>query len=133
MYRCINGWTKLDMIAHVLSEFKGYAEGLIAGQTWAGGSKVCVYLTDDGKKCAVGLFIPDDHRGQKFNGDIYELLEEYPELRSHLPLPPGEMKELQKVHDSNWSLHSLRDDMTLASIITWIQDNVKGSEGERND
>ncbi len=47
----------------------------------------CMYLTEDGIKCAIGIFIPDGHRAQKYktefvgtvfdkNHDIRELFED---------------------------------------------------------
>ena len=41
---------------------------------------VCVYLSDEGRKCAVGLCIPDGHEGQKFDGPIGELMQAHPDL-----------------------------------------------------
>jgi hypothetical protein len=34
----------------------------------------CVYLTSTGNKCAVGVFLPDDHNVQHFGGNIATLI-----------------------------------------------------------
>ncbi len=49
-YTPINRWTRQKMIDHVKSNFKGKSIGM---------DGVCLYRGPDGKKCAVGLFIPD--------------------------------------------------------------------------
>lgn len=40
----------------------------------------CKYLTKDGKKCVVGLMLPDGHESQKATCDFSRLVELYPEL-----------------------------------------------------
>lgn len=40
----------------------------------------CRYLTKEGKKCAVGLVIPDGHPAQQAGDDFNQLVESYPEL-----------------------------------------------------
>lgn len=40
----------------------------------------CQYLTPDGRKCAVGLALPDGHPAQKSGDSLYTLIHEYPEL-----------------------------------------------------
>lgn len=40
----------------------------------------CKYLTKDGRKCAVGLELPDGHESQKEGCDFSRLVELYPEL-----------------------------------------------------
>lgn len=72
-------------------------------------AKVCSYLTPDGRKCAIGVHIPDGHPGQKIGGGVAELVYDYPDLAKHV-LPEGEdglglAEELQNAHDapSYWS------------------------------
>lgn len=53
MYKTANGFTKQTIIERIQKEFKGMAEighGMFAK---------CVFLTPEGKKCAIGLFIPE--------------------------------------------------------------------------
>lgn len=45
----------------------------------------CSYLTDDGRKCFIGLFIPDGHKGQRYAGGYHRLIENYPELIDKMP------------------------------------------------
>ena len=40
----------------------------------------CMYLTRDGRKCAVGLALPDGHPSQKFECSFAHLVEGHPEL-----------------------------------------------------
>lgn len=40
----------------------------------------CQYLTDDGRKCAVGLALPDGHSSQDAHMGFQSLYLEYPEL-----------------------------------------------------
>lgn len=46
----------------------------------AAGYTACRYLTDDGRKCAVGLVIPDGHPAQKHSGPFENIVTMYPEL-----------------------------------------------------
>ena len=82
----INGWTKEKMIKHIETHFKGKAVERDTGY--------CQYLTDDGKKCAVGLFLPkDDH--QKFKGGVSFLLGAYENLKQYMPMTLDKLNELQ--------------------------------------
>lgn len=40
----------------------------------------CSYLTSDGRKCAVGLCLPDGHKAQESGLFMNELVDNYPEL-----------------------------------------------------
>ena len=40
----------------------------------------CVYLNNDGDKCAVGLCIPDGHEAQRFTGSVSRLWAKYTNL-----------------------------------------------------
>jgi hypothetical protein len=40
----------------------------------------CSYLTDDGRKCAVGLALPDGHEAQRSGSGFNTLTKRYPEL-----------------------------------------------------
>lgn len=40
----------------------------------------CKYLTPDGRKCAVGLCIPDGHPGQQCDGAVCDLQRRHPDL-----------------------------------------------------
>lgn len=43
-------------------------------------TKRCVYLNNDGNKCAVGLCIPDGHPAQEYDGSFNGLVSKYPDL-----------------------------------------------------
>jgi len=86
--------------------------------------RVCLYLTEDGRKCAIGCLIPDGHTAQRCDGDVEGLLEEHPALFDVLvpfdgreesglvvrideaPTPTGVLllDRLQQLHDAegNW-------------------------------
>lgn len=42
----------------------------------------CCYLTEDGRKCAVGLSLPQDHEAQTSRKTFSEIVSEYPTLFS---------------------------------------------------
>jgi len=61
----------------------------------------CRYLTCDGKKCAIGIFMPDDHEGQKTEASVYTLFREYPDLMGRMPLTSVvNLRIFQTMHDS---------------------------------
>jgi len=47
---------------------------------WSEETRRCQYLTDDGRKCAVGLALPDGHSSQDAHKGFMDLCQEYPEL-----------------------------------------------------
>lgn len=82
---------KIEKILEVINrEFKGKS---INGCS-------CKYLTEDDKKCAIGLFIPDGHEAQDFDGGVSSLLRKYSYL---IPLMPSKdidkLIKFQKTHD----------------------------------
>ena len=63
----------------------------------------CVYLNDEGNKCAIGYWIPKDHEALGCEEAISTLFAEYPEL-SGVAWPKGEYgldlaESLQYLHD----------------------------------
>lgn len=50
------------------------------GQRALNEDDLCVYLTADGKKCAIGAHLPNDHPAQGFFGAVSGLILEFPEL-----------------------------------------------------
>ena len=63
--------------------------------------KLCSYLTPEGRKCVVGVTIPDGHPGQNARMDSHDLYKTWPELANTIPegLSPFDMRTLQKAHD----------------------------------
>lgn len=98
--KAINGWSKKKIIERIDRAFKGKATGKYGE---------CRYLTECGKKCVVGLFIPDGHIGSDSFAGVRQLVECYPDLVRHMPLNKTGMVHFQKKHD------------TLVSFITPLQ------------
>lgn len=60
----------------------------------------CVYLMRDGRKCAIGLFIPDGHEAQKHSGVFGCLFRDFPDLIKEMPTEnPFVLGEWQLFHD----------------------------------
>jgi hypothetical protein len=61
---------------------------------------VCRYRMSDGRRCALGLFIPDEQYDPEMEGYVaFDLFEHYPEVLADL-LPLKELlSELQVQHD----------------------------------
>lgn len=61
----------------------------------------CQYLTEDGRKCAVGLVIPDGHPAQIEGCSARSLYERYPDLVERIPkgMNVADMTTLQGIHD----------------------------------
>lgn len=90
--------TKEQIINKIKAEFKGKASDGVT----------CKYLTKDGKKCAIGLFIPDGHDAQDNGDTIDSLLIEYPDLKAYMPSTNIDfLLAFQDVHDEK--LHDAMD------------------------
>lgn len=111
----INGYTKESIIKIIDRDFKGQAHN----------GKVCVYLTNRGKRCAVGLFIPADNIPAQFhNGGVSSLLDAFPELEKEMPLNVTALVNFQHFHDHFLSPTSSVETQKK-QMIQWIMDNVK--------
>src|SRR5271165_456575 len=115
-YKCQNGWTKEDMIAHVFLNFKGRSVRKYN----------CLYRGPKGKQCAVGMFIPDEQytpemEGKVPNTDTGSLFKSI-----KFPLKLHAMDDFQTSHDNARvnDIYCQDDDGVLASIIEWIETNV---------
>lgn len=104
----INGWTKETVIKHIEKNFKGKAYDC--------NEFSCMYKTGK-KKCAVGLFIPDGHPGQKVNGSVGLLLSSYPDLEKYMPMGLIFLKELQDVHDNGFASNPDSDSRSNAEVL----------------
>lgn len=113
MFTPINGHTKESIKEKLKQEFKGKA--------YENGT--CRYLTDDGKKCAVGCFIPDGHEAQTSVSVAHRMLNKYPELRGVMPLDTCGIGSFQMHHDG------LAEERTpsqhLESMLRWVDENVR--------
>lgn len=113
----LNGWTKNKVIKHIEENFKGKA---FNKQT-----NLCQYKTIDGKKCAVGLFIPEKHKAFKLAGNVDRLLTLYPDLTKVMPLDITYLTALQRIHDSGdkgLAIYDSRtDEIVLMDLISYIE------------
>ena len=108
----INGWTKQSMLEHIKTNFKGKSIN-----TKSDGEDICLYRGPDGKKCAVGLFIPDE----KYDRSMEECSPLSDVLRcvtQHFPLNPENMRVLQYIHDTS------KEENCLSQMIEWVEQNV---------
>jgi len=83
-----NGYTMESTIEKLCTEFKGKAQEL----------DLCVYLTNEGRKCAVGCFFPPGE-WTNFRGSVSQILRCYPQLSAFMPMDEDSLSELQAVHD----------------------------------
>ena len=65
----------------------------------------CAYLNDEGNKCAIGYWIPEDHEALEFIGTVSGLIAKYPDLKG-VVCPQGMegaelAKYLQYLHDED--------------------------------
>lgn len=123
MYKTANGWTKAKMIEHIKANFKGRAVCELPNKMGVT-VPTCMYLTPDGKKCAIGLFVPDGHRLQTYGNPVQasRALHMFPDLIEWMPLANSAgLNELQGVHDQYVTGSNLS---VLASMIEWIEYNV---------
>jgi hypothetical protein len=110
MYKCVNGWTKQAMIEHIKKEFKG--------KSFDAFNEECLYRGPDGKKCAVGLFIPDSEYHSSMEC-LSPLSAELRDTAQYMPLQMSTMQYLQGVHDISEPSETLND------ILSWIEKNVE--------
>lgn len=114
MYKLKDGWTK----AKIMEKIKKYNNG---SKSWEGNSN-CVYQTKTGNRCAIGCFIPDNHPGLNYEGDVLGLLETYPSLKEYMPFDePGSLRDFQQAHDTAKSSHEI-----YKVIEYWIDNKIMG-------
>lgn len=119
MYPCINGWTKKKML-NVLKK-RRYNVPAVDKE-----SETCVYLTGNGNKCAVGMFIPSGHEAQHLEGTVRALFDAYPDLFYKMPLNFEGMGMLQFIHDSTYENGKLGN--AKRAMIDWVEANVKAEK-----
>lgn len=101
----INGWTKEKVMEHIRNNFKG--------KSIAEDGIMCLYRGLNSKKCAVGMFIPDEVYINEMDdcGVCSLLFNRFPFLNQIMPLNVTYMYELQKRHDNaesnNQCLHNM--------------------------
>jgi hypothetical protein len=114
MYKTINNWTKESMIEHVKANFKGKSVKTFDHNYCSS----CAYRGDNGAKCAVGMFIPDELYKSEMEGLLDRLSELEPRLKNVMPLDVDGLLSLQGSHDNS------EPENTLADMIEWIERNV---------
>ncbi len=112
-YKTINGWTKQTMIDHVVANFKGMSVDVSNPDE----TPKCMYRGPEGKKCAVGLFIPDENYSSKFEGKSAYALPH--ELHSKMPIEVIGLDSFQSVHDMSTNFNC------LDNILNWIENYVE--------
>ena len=61
----------------------------------------CAYKLSDGRKCAIGCFIPEGHEAQRSKHSITYLLNRYPKLLKHMPCIDHKLlRKFQIFHDN---------------------------------
>ena len=67
-------------------------------------NKACYYLAPDGKKCAIGLLIPDGSDAQKFVGPTVMLFWHYPKIEkiflTMFKAKSRSITDIQNLHDT---------------------------------
>lgn len=115
-YRTLNGWTKESMIKHIENEMKDWPSEK---------DGTCVYRAEDGNKCLVGCFIPDELYEPEFDQLLdfagIDLFDQRPELIYKMPLETNAMVILQELHDTT----SMNPKPILKK---WINENVENSQ-----
>lgn len=118
MIKFRNGWTKEKVIKHIEQNFKGkaYDENLC----------ICRYKTEDGKKCAVGLFIPKSHEAYRYEGCVDALIQEYKDLKKVLPMDLESLRKIQNIHDLGNTVFCTDEDFRtneeiLMDLISFIE------------
>ena len=124
MFKTQNGWTKESMKEHVRNNFKDKSQN-ISGPG-------CLYRGPEGKKCAVGLFIPDEFyipeldraEGTLLEGtEVQHILRAYPHLEGFMPLEVKALTGFQTFHD-NLSDSKTEIEQT-ESLLRWIETRVE--------
>lgn len=120
-FKPINGYTKESIKDVIRREFKGKAVDGYA----------CRYLTADGRKCAVGLFIPDGHEAQGYQGAAEDLLARFEDLHSYMPLDgrrdknnpyDSPLQKFQAAHDDLSSSLSVEEQRDV--LLRWVEEFV---------
>jgi hypothetical protein len=127
MYKTVNGWTKAKMIEAIQTRMLDHPstkKRTEEEQKNTGEVDRCVYLAEDGNHCAIGVFIPEGHAGEKAHGLVFKLLFDFPDLIARMPLKNEyALMEFQGVQDH---CPSTQDPRPL--LIEWINENVEDGE-----
>jgi hypothetical protein len=114
MFKPINGYTKTKMIEMIQTTMLDHPS--------MNGIQ-CAYLASDGNRCAVGVFLPNNHASLFDERDVRGLIGAHPELKGYMPLPLAAMTSLQDIHDDCPDTEDPRPE-----LINWINNNVESEE-----
>lgn len=117
MFQTVNGWTKERVIEHVKHNFRGKTLRYLDSPHF------CAYRSPEGRKCAAGLFIPDELYNADMEGKpIGYVTAEHEDVIKVLPLTVTGMGNFQDVHDT------LENDLPVSEqlfqLVTWLEQNV---------
>lgn len=112
-FKTINGWTKARMIERIQTEMLDHPSFYESS---------CRYRSDDGNKCAVGVFIPDKIYTTRMENRFPTDKCLWDVICDHMPLEALAMFDLQKVHDEK--SHIDKSDRRPA-LVKWINENVE--------
>jgi hypothetical protein len=127
-FKAINGWTKVAILKVIQLTF--------TKKSTHSGTNECMYRSDTGSKCAVGMFIPDetyrsemDVNGAYASGtDVESLLEAFPQLSQFMPLELEALKLIQAKHDGKVAQYGIAESRSDAQVktdlIQWVEANV---------
>lgn len=113
MYKPINKWTKTKILDYIKTNFTGKSV-----RTMENGER-CMYRDNDGHKCAVGLFIPDEKYDPLMEGECARGVVIKFGLEKFMPLDNDALMQLQQVHDESLI------GSTSRNMIRWVKANVE--------
>lgn len=120
-FKPVNGWTKTKIIERIRRQFKGKSV-----VTHPLNGEVCKYRGPNGKKCAIGMFIPDSKYKKSMDKGggqgVESLIEDYPKIADILPLDREGCSEFQSVHDGLDDLYSVEEQKQ--ALIFWVKQHV---------
>lgn len=115
-FKPINGYTKASILSTIQRLFT------VKSVTETG---ACRYRGPEGSRCAVGVFIPDELYSRTMDTDNYtdvdNILKNYPELQSSMPLELDALKILQSIHDGRSK--NIKQDL-LNWVTKYVQDDA---------
>ncbi len=86
------------------------------GRAYDSSKGVCVYETSCGKRCAIGIFLPNQPKYLGYEGTLNKLQNSYPEVVKYLPFRSSELNgHFQHFHDLelNEGQYTLDEQKTL--------------------
>lgn len=97
MYKAINGWTKDKILEQLDKRMPDEGAATRDGN--------CCYLTDEGKTCAIGAFIPENLYKKEWDDrkvDVSSIIRESKEVEAVMPFCMNGLIPLQQLHD-HWA------------------------------